>query len=374
MKRANNKGITLIALIITIIVLIILAGISISIAIGDNGIASKALKAKGDTIVAQEKEFINLGYTGASIENEGTYANQDVFQHELDLLAGENMTEISADDEGNFEVLFLETGNIYFVNNNIPKELAINKLIIDEEAEADKTPYVLYNGILCRVLYNDSEHGLEIISDDAVEITQLGSLDTVVSADDFEYNGTASMTDTTRLASASYNRAITTLNESAEKYLDANGIANRARCVGSNPFDPKDIEETNYTFSGSFMTRYGLNNLFKVADNNYQFDYDRMVELGIDNCATNYWLASRYIQIGNGSYYGLYLWVRRVTRGGNGAYDLVRYMDNGTTSCANSTAYGGYPGFGLRPVFRINNDAHILKGDGTIDSPYVLIK
>ena len=38
----NNKGITLIALVITIIVLIILAGISISILMGEDGLITKA--------------------------------------------------------------------------------------------------------------------------------------------------------------------------------------------------------------------------------------------------------------------------------------------------------------------------------------------
>ncbi len=42
----NKKGITLIALVVTIIVLIILAGISISLVLGDNGIITKARDAK----------------------------------------------------------------------------------------------------------------------------------------------------------------------------------------------------------------------------------------------------------------------------------------------------------------------------------------
>jgi len=44
----GQKGITLVALVVTIIVLIILAGISISLLLGDNGIIQKAQKA-GET-------------------------------------------------------------------------------------------------------------------------------------------------------------------------------------------------------------------------------------------------------------------------------------------------------------------------------------
>ena len=47
----RNKGITLVALIITIIVLLILAGVSISMIIGENGLLTNAQKAKEQTAV-----------------------------------------------------------------------------------------------------------------------------------------------------------------------------------------------------------------------------------------------------------------------------------------------------------------------------------
>ena len=56
----NNKGITLIALVITIIVLLILAGISIAMLTGDNGLLTKANDAKKDTATAEAVERINL--------------------------------------------------------------------------------------------------------------------------------------------------------------------------------------------------------------------------------------------------------------------------------------------------------------------------
>ena len=45
----NEKGITLIALVITIIVLLILAGVSIATLTGDNGIMNRAKGAKEKT-------------------------------------------------------------------------------------------------------------------------------------------------------------------------------------------------------------------------------------------------------------------------------------------------------------------------------------
>ena len=56
----NNKGITLIALVITIIVLLILAGVSIAMLTGQNGILTQANTAKTDTANAEAAERINV--------------------------------------------------------------------------------------------------------------------------------------------------------------------------------------------------------------------------------------------------------------------------------------------------------------------------
>lgn len=53
LKMKNNKGITLIALVITIIVLLILAGVSISTLIGNNGILTQAQNSKKTTTEAE---------------------------------------------------------------------------------------------------------------------------------------------------------------------------------------------------------------------------------------------------------------------------------------------------------------------------------
>ena len=55
-----NQGITLIALVITIIILLILAGITIGTLMGENGILTKAKQAQEETQKAQYKEEIEL--------------------------------------------------------------------------------------------------------------------------------------------------------------------------------------------------------------------------------------------------------------------------------------------------------------------------
>ena len=56
----KERGITLIALVITIIVLIILAGVSIQLLLGENGIITKAKKGKGDYQEASIKEKVEI--------------------------------------------------------------------------------------------------------------------------------------------------------------------------------------------------------------------------------------------------------------------------------------------------------------------------
>ena len=56
--RKNVNGITLMALVVTIIILLILAGISIGMLSGDNSIINQAGNAKTQTDIAQEKEIL----------------------------------------------------------------------------------------------------------------------------------------------------------------------------------------------------------------------------------------------------------------------------------------------------------------------------
>ena len=81
-KTINNKGITLVALVITIIILLILAGISIQ-AITNTGLFANAKKAKEKSMEGQLKEEISLAIQ--SIQTEEIYKGNSVT---LETLAG----------------------------------------------------------------------------------------------------------------------------------------------------------------------------------------------------------------------------------------------------------------------------------------------
>ena len=73
-KLKQEKGITLIALVITIIVLLILAGVSIAMLTGDNGILTQAQRAKSETSISTEKEALEVQVIGE--EMNGTLRNE----------------------------------------------------------------------------------------------------------------------------------------------------------------------------------------------------------------------------------------------------------------------------------------------------------
>ena len=101
-KLKNNKGITLVALVITIIVLLILAMVSIKIVV-DGGLITKASKATDTHTIGAEKEAIGLGYS----------------EYQMALANKENVTrppikgaEVTPKGEG-WNVTFTKTNNEY---------------------------------------------------------------------------------------------------------------------------------------------------------------------------------------------------------------------------------------------------------------------
>ena len=83
MKTKNQNGITLIALVITIIVLLILAGVSISSIMRESGIASKAKQSKMETKIAEIEEMAGLIAGEYAIKNEGEAATASYIISEL---------------------------------------------------------------------------------------------------------------------------------------------------------------------------------------------------------------------------------------------------------------------------------------------------
>ena len=124
MKR-DSKGITLIALVITIIVLLILAGVTIATLTGENGILTRATDAREQTELADEKEKVELSATGALTKANGGEISQENLEEELGKYfeTGKYAVEAGTNEDGTegYIVTITENdpnGRKYFVDKN----------------------------------------------------------------------------------------------------------------------------------------------------------------------------------------------------------------------------------------------------------------
>ena len=118
----NNKGITLIALVITIIVLLILAGVSIAMLTGNNGILTQANSAKDNTEKAEVVDRVNMAIQAAYADSleKGTKfdASAIVAQYNADNGSGASgdASPITITLNGkNYDVKLTATGSSYTV-------------------------------------------------------------------------------------------------------------------------------------------------------------------------------------------------------------------------------------------------------------------
>ena len=113
----RNKGITLIALVVTIIVLLILAGISISMLTGQNGILTNASKAKNETGEAQIEEKVKLSVGDALTRGTGTLEDENL-KSALNSYIGKDKYKITGDKARGWKVEVHENGKSYKISSN----------------------------------------------------------------------------------------------------------------------------------------------------------------------------------------------------------------------------------------------------------------
>ena len=154
MKKLNlrkKQGITLIALVVTIVVLLILAAVSIGMLTGENGVITQAQRAKEETVIADEKEILSLSYTTCKQDNMiNDMAEEIVTDEQLQIelnnnkrnttvtLVGEDLEVIFTDT--NHKYVIYQNGTIEQVENLSPEEA--NK-IVDVVASNRENIYVL---------------------------------------------------------------------------------------------------------------------------------------------------------------------------------------------------------------------------------------
>ncbi len=92
----KNKGVTLVALVVTIIILILLAGVSINLTLGENGLINKAKQAKEMQKLAEIKEKIGIELITAQVE--ATERNEILEQEQIKDIVS-NYGELQEDND-----------------------------------------------------------------------------------------------------------------------------------------------------------------------------------------------------------------------------------------------------------------------------------
>ena len=294
-KIKQQNGITLIALVITIIVLIILASISITTLTGDKGIIQEAR----ENSEATQKESI-IEKLEADLLKEKMMTGNTPTKDDLKRIIQENGYNEGTLGDDSFSV---KDGEYSISYSEIVGWQDFNTM--DELKVGDFVNYIDKNGetIECKVLYdkeynenNNVNYGIQIISNDKVDTVSIGASDEIATIN-------------------SYNNAITTLNKKAEEHLNYT-YAQSARCVGSVP-DNKNFENTEYFESNE--TELVFNGKLKNTDTNSEIDYKQMEKYNMIeiNSYENYWLASRFINFNNNN---------------NQAEYYIRYIEDSTES------------------------------------------
>ena len=150
----NQKGITLIALVITIIVLLILAGVSIAMLTGQNGILTQANSAKSETSKAEAVERINLtlnavkakiyekqvtSSTYSPLDNSGTNGLQSDI---ATVLTNDGVVYTSSDNNGKY-VYSLSSNVLTISYYNTATNVGTSEVPIKGTIDLSASPYTI---------------------------------------------------------------------------------------------------------------------------------------------------------------------------------------------------------------------------------------
>ena len=363
-----NKGVTLIALVVTITILLILAGISIAALTGENGLIKRAGNAKEQTEIAQEKEILQQATVSAMGKSKSGDVEKDKLDIELSKFSEIDTSKTKEVTDG-IEVTF-KSGRTYTVNFDGDVIQKTPRIYSDEvKAALTEGKYVTYNGKTYRVLYdvNSGYDWIEIVSVNPLESVTLGYRDPEIPLNtELENQGYG--TTYAEKARWSYNNAIITLHKKAQNYLT--DLADRARCVGSNPIQP-DADTVEYGWNNKLKiddTNHLRNNENEVRKDYDQLSYLNMVKFKDKTYGDRVWLATRRTyQYNDGT---IIFVVRRVDYNGFLEEEIWLCNRQSSGNIGYNSGFNGTSGF--RPVIRLKDSIKITGGAGTEGSPYTI--
>ena len=161
--KTREKGITLIALVITIIVLLILAGVAIATLSGENGLFARAKQAKQTQTESEMKEKLNLSIQELQVEKLTEATLDDITQEWLTQKLSEYNPILKENETAEGKKVTLQKDGViksYFIDIN----LNITEIVNENNIEFSYEIKSRNNGtIQILIKVKDSENGIDKI-------------------------------------------------------------------------------------------------------------------------------------------------------------------------------------------------------------------
>ena len=359
----NIKGITLIGLAITIIIIIIISGVTMAVLLGNNGLIKNVNEAVFKDKVVKYKENVELFIISKTINNQSDF---DIAEYNYNYTNIEQViSDIDEEDKSKFEIQkgkFVYSGTseeelsialscgvqekTYTILERIKHKFSDNQKIIYVDYKKEDGQYYLDeegNKLQWVVLYSGEE------KDSKGNLLNKGNVEIIssTSAKNIILEGKEGFKD-----------AIEILNKEAEKYLNLNSIA--VRSVGSLPSNYAHLSK----IEEKYIKYYAGTQAFKgLTSSHHNIDYNQMKKLGIEKIGNEYWLASRRLyNPKDNSHYRIYA-----------ISTIGRVIDKTLYNMKEEDyAYSNTSTLGFRPVIAINPSTEIISGKGTVNQPYQL--
>ena len=372
MNFKKKGGITLIALVVTIIVLLILAGISISMLTGQNGILNRASEAKENTEIASKDEDKKMqGYEnaidryvygvpeGLKVGSTVTYSPSGTYNWQAKYCSTtktDDVTLSSANGEEfnltEWKVLSIENGKVELV----PTQPTTGKVYLGQ-AQGYNNGVKLLNDA-CSNLYGIISKGITARSLNIDDIEKYMLEEKVAEAHQYQYNSTTGKygvqltspyTNNKNYPSMYAQENLSVINES--KKTDGLGISEQTNFIEKTDNNATDGIITTATSIQPYQTLWWKDNAymqiaFRIAKGETNY-YDLLIPQG---SRTNYWVASHCVEIYPES---CDFYMRKVRSGDVGSY--LMYNSSGITNNDSCTLF---------PVVSLNASLLSKNADG----------
>ena len=269
-KINENRGITLIALVITIIVLLILASVSLAVILQNNGTIKSAIKAKEETEISKIEELANLEYT--------SIYTRDITKKPKDIMSevAKKLTEdgysVILDSNNIVTKLAISDENVYLVptseEGDKTKDVEVKLVTEADKSElnylvtVNKEKYRLTyaNGkVVLKVIESSSEPKINTVTVIPKEIVTNGSIELVINGEKITDKKTINITDKIIITVSSTRAKIEDLKEAFEIELK-NSIdesTSEAKLVKISVEKIYDFCLNDYNYAQAGITREG---------------------------------------------------------------------------------------------------------------------